>query len=82
MAPITLRIEELRAARGWTQAELARRAGVRPNTILDIERGRTRGVDFETLEKLARVFEVDPAYLVVRVAEGEGSAARPRARRR
>lgn len=64
--PITLRVRELRLTRGWSLRELARRADVRPNTVSDIENGRTRGVDFVTLEKLAQVFEVDPGYLIVR----------------
>ena len=64
--PITLRVRELRLSRGWSLRELARRADVRPNTLSDIENGRTRGVDFVTLEKLAEVFQVDPGYLIVR----------------
>ena len=64
--PITLRIRELRHARGWSLRELARRAGVRPATLSAIENRQTTGIDFETLEKLANALEVDPGYLVVR----------------
>ena len=39
---------------------MARRAGVRQATLSAIERGETKGVDFETLERLARAFEVHP----------------------
>jgi len=66
MSPITLRIRELRVARGWSQAELARRAGIQRVTVTLIEGHRTKGVDFETLEKLSRALEVDPGYLIVR----------------
>ena len=66
MTPITLRVRELRQARDWSQRELARRAGVQQVTISLIENNRTKGVDFETLEKLARALEVDPGYLIVK----------------
>lgn len=66
MSPITLRVRELREAKGWSQAELARRAGVQRVTVTLIENQRTKGVDFETLEKLAKVLEVDPGYLIVK----------------
>jgi transcriptional regulator with XRE-family HTH domain len=65
MSYITLRLRELREVRGWSQAELARRAGLQRVTITLIEGHRTKGVDFDTLEKLARALEVDPAYLIV-----------------
>ena len=66
VSPITLRVRELREAKGWSQAELARRAGVQRVTVTLIENHRTKGVDFETLEKLARALEVDPGYLIVK----------------
>lgn len=66
MSPITLRVRELREVKGWSQAELARRAGVQRVTITLIEGQRTKGVDFETLERLARALEVDPGYLIVK----------------
>ena len=62
--PITLRIRELREARGWSQRELAARAGVRQATVAMIERERTKGVDFDTLERLADAFGVDAALLI------------------
>lgn len=66
MTPITFRVRELREARGWTQRELARLANVRPNTVLDIEYGRTTRIDLEVLGRLARALEVDPGYLIVK----------------
>lgn len=66
MTPITLRVRELRQAKGWSLRELARRADVQPMTLSAIENGQTKGVDFLTLEKLARVLEVDPAYFLVK----------------
>ncbi len=61
-----LRVRELREARGWSQRELARRAGVRQATLSAIENEQTSGIDFETLERLAKALEVDPGYLIVK----------------
>lgn len=66
VTPITLRVRELREARRWSLRELARRAGLRPASLSAIERGQTTGIDFETLEKLAKALEVDPGYLLVK----------------
>ena len=66
MTPVVLRVRELREARGWSQRELARRAGVRQATLSAIENEQTSGIDFETLERLAKALEVDPGYLIVK----------------
>jgi TetR/AcrR family transcriptional regulator, cholesterol catabolism regulator len=66
MTPVGLRVRELREAMGLTQAELARKADVRPATLSAIENGQTSGVDFDTLDRLARVLGVEPGFLVVR----------------
>lgn len=66
MTPLHLRIQELRLARGWTQAELARRAGIRRATVNRIENQHVQSIDLDVLEKLARALEVDPGYLVVK----------------
>lgn len=73
MSPITLRIRELREARGWTQAELAERAELRRATIADMEGGKTRGVDFASLEALAHALNVAPAYLITETADRPGT---------
>ena len=67
MTPIRLRILELRRARGWSQAELARRAGVRQATISRLESGAATKLDLGVLERLAGALETDPGYLLVRV---------------
>lgn len=72
LTPIRIRARELRESRGWTQAELAEKSGVRVATLSAIENGRTKGIDFDTLERLAAALGVDPALLVVQ----EPAAAR------
>ena len=66
MTPIALRVKELRTAKGWSQAELARRAGIRRATVNRLENAQIRSLNVEVLEKLARVLEVDPGYLLVK----------------
>jgi DNA-binding XRE family transcriptional regulator len=51
-ASLAEKLVRRRQAAGLSQAELARRAGVRPETLNRIERGRTTP-DFATVRKLA-----------------------------
>lgn len=70
MTPIRLRLRELRRARGWSQTELARRAGVRQATVSHLESGAAAKLSLEVLERLADALQVDPGYLLVRVSGG------------
>jgi ribosome-binding protein aMBF1 (putative translation factor) len=51
------KLVQRRRAAGLSQAELARRAGVRPETLNRIERGRTTP-DFATVRKLVEAMNV------------------------
>ncbi len=55
-------VKRLRTERGWTQAELARRARVARNTIARIETGN-RNPSLTLVEGLARIFKVGIADL-------------------
>jgi transcriptional regulator with XRE-family HTH domain len=70
MTPIVVRIQELREAEGWSQAELARRSGVPQSAISRLESGSVGVVNLGHLEKLAAVFKVKPSYLIVQVPKG------------
>ena len=70
VTPISIRLEGLRTAKGWSQAELARQSGVPQPTISRIEAG-TRRVDLDVLERLARALGVNASLLI----EHSGSAA-------
>src|SRR5215212_11154930 len=50
--------------RMWTQARLAREAGVSPTTVSGIETGKIGRPHFGTLEKLARALRVAPEELL------------------
>lgn len=52
------RVEEVRLARGLTKADLARRAGMPPNTLQHIEAGRTKGLSVSARRILAPALQV------------------------
>jgi transcriptional regulator with XRE-family HTH domain len=54
-------LERVRLARAYSQADLARTAGVSDRTIRHAERGRS--VSLRTLRKLAEVLRVEPTEL-------------------
>ncbi len=58
------RIFRLRDERGWSQTELARRAGVSRTTLSHLEAGVTRSPSSPTLRRLARALDVTVYGLV------------------
>ena len=66
MTPLSIRIQELREVKGWSQAELARRSGVSQSTISRLEAGTTPSIDLNNLENLAKALRCDPGYLIVK----------------
>ncbi|MGH9897072.1 MAG: helix-turn-helix domain-containing protein [bacterium] len=72
MTPVRLRTRELREAKGWSQADLARRSGVPQSTISRLEAGEQESVNFVHLERLAEVLRVDAALLIVHERSSRG----------
>ena len=66
VTPVVLALKELREKAGLTQIDLADAVGVRQATISDLETGKSRRIDFDLLEKLARELGVDPKDLIVK----------------
>ncbi len=64
MSDIGERVQDIRRLRMWTQARLAREAGVSPTTISGIETGKIVRPHFGTLGKLARALRVAPEELL------------------
>jgi transcriptional regulator with XRE-family HTH domain len=58
------RVQNVRRLRMWTQARLAREAGVSPTTISGIETGKIGRPHFGTLGKVARALRVAPEELL------------------
>lgn len=63
MTPLHLRLKALRRAAGHTQASLAEAVGVRQATISDMENGRSRRVDLDTLDRIAKELGVKAGEL-------------------
>lgn len=68
MAAFMNRIKELRKASGWTQEELANKLGVSRSRVGMYETGQ-RKPDFEALEAIADLFNVDMNYLLCEDSE-------------
>jgi transcriptional regulator with XRE-family HTH domain len=64
MSALTLLLRPARIEKGWSQIELARRAGVASETISRIESGNVRGVGLGTLVRLADALQVSPKSLL------------------
>ena len=64
MTPIVLRVKQARMQKGWTQAELAKRAGVRRATISQLESGRVQRVNLPVLDKVAKALGVPTLRLL------------------
>jgi len=58
------RVQNVRRLRMWTQARLAKEAGVSPTTVSGIETGKIGRPHFGTLGKLARALRVAPEELL------------------
>jgi transcriptional regulator with XRE-family HTH domain len=64
MTPVSLRLKELREARGLSQARLAKLSGVAQPTISRLEAGLLGTINLKNLEKLARALGVNAAVLI------------------
>ncbi len=60
---LSTRLGELR----WTQADLARKTGIRPNTISDLYHEIADRVSLEHLDKICEALGCDLTDLIVRV---------------
>lgn len=57
-------LRELRAKRGWTQEELAKKSKVKRTYIAVLEAGHKKNPSLDILKKLARALEVDMGELI------------------
>lgn len=58
------RIKQLRISKGMTQEELGEKVGVKKAAIYKYETGLVVNLKRDVIEKLAKVFEVSPSYLM------------------
>jgi transcriptional regulator with XRE-family HTH domain len=64
VSDIGQRVQNVRRLRMWTQARLAREAGVSPTTVSAIETGKIGRPHFGTIGKLAEALRVAPEELL------------------
>ena len=61
---IRCRLPEIRARKGrMTITSLATQTGIAASTLSRLETGKTKGIEFATLEALCRFFGVEPGEL-------------------
>ncbi len=70
---LSTRLGELR----WTQADLARKTGIRPNTISELYHKVTTRVSLEQLDKICEVLGCELTDLIVRVPNELGPKIPP-----
>jgi putative transcriptional regulator len=61
---IAYRLREVREDRRLTQRKLAELVGLSVPHLQDLERGRTKGVRFETLDRLCAALQCGPGDLL------------------
>lgn len=59
-----MKIRELRTLENMSQEELGRRVGVQRAAIQKYEKGSVTNIPLSTIEKIAKVFNVSPTYIV------------------
>lgn len=64
---IKIRLSTLLGERKWTQADLARRTGIRPNTINELYHEMAERVNLEHLNRICEVLDCDLSELLVYV---------------
>lgn len=64
---IKIRLSTLLGERKWTQADLARRTGIRPNTINELYHEMAERVNLEQLDRICDVLDCDLSELLVYV---------------
>ena len=69
--PVEVRLKEMRAARGISQNELARRLVMSLANVQKIEYGKAKSIPLDTLDKLCGILECEVGDLLVRVPEGD-----------
>ena len=64
MTTIHVTLSRIRERRRLSQRQLAAIAGMRPDTISALERGKSTGIQFETLARLCDVLDCEPGDLL------------------
>lgn len=68
---IRIRLSTLLGERRWSQAELARATGIRPNTINEIYHELAERIKLEHLDLICEALECEPSDVLVRIPNQE-----------
>ncbi len=63
MGKVRLRLPSVRAERRLSQRRLALLAGLRPDTVSALERGKSTGIQFDTLARICEALHCEPGDL-------------------
>ncbi len=63
MGKVISRLTVLRAQRHMSQRQLAALAGLRPDTVSALERGKSAGIHFDTLARICEALDCEPGEL-------------------
>jgi DNA-binding Xre family transcriptional regulator len=66
------RLRVARAYKGWSQTELAKKAGIHNVQLSKLERGITKEIQGSTLRRLCEALDVSPQYLLGMTDDMEG----------
>lgn len=75
---IEIRVDELLEERGRSFYWLAKETGISHTTLWRLKKGRARGINFETLEKICAALACQPGD-VMRLASGTKKSRKRRA---
>jgi putative transcriptional regulator len=69
---VRLRIDELLREKGKSAYWLANETGIANSTLSKMRTGKTKGIDFESIDAICRVLECEPGELFVRADDKKG----------
>lgn len=58
------RIREMRKQYGYTLDDVGQKIGIKKSTLSKLENGKIQRIDRAYIDKIARLFKCDPAYLM------------------
>ena len=70
------RIKDARILAGLSQAELARRCGVSPSLLCNLENGKIKSLRHSTLLQMARILGTSPEWIAFGKGHAKSSSAR------
>ena len=61
---IRIHLRELMAKKDWTQRDVSRRTGLRPNLVMELYHGLVKSIKPSTLDALCELFNCQPGDLM------------------